>query len=64
VTFAAEAELESAVDQAFTIHALPGADVAQDIDGSLFEHTRAHSFLNVAARAVLDDDGVYAFEVQ
>jgi hypothetical protein len=61
---AGEAELEAAVYQAFAIHAFAGADVAQNIDGPLFEHARAHSFLNMTARPVLDNDGVYAFEVQ
>jgi hypothetical protein len=64
VTDASEGEVDAVVSHAFPREPIAHADLVHQIDRSLFEHTRAHTFDDMLTTPVFDDDRVDALEVE
>ena len=64
VAFAGEAQLDAMVDEALALETLADADLDQEVDRPLLEHTCAHPSLDVVARTVLEDYRLDALEMQ
>src|SRR5262249_17171990 len=58
MTSAVEAQLDSAVDQAFAAHPLAESGLIQQIDAALFEHAGANPRLDVFAGVAFEDDRI------
>lgn len=61
---AAEGRLDAVMDQVFPVQPRRHADLVQQLDRALFEHTRAYPRQHVVAVLALDDDRVDAAGVQ
>ena len=59
-----EAQQDAVVHEPLAREPLADADVAQQIDGALLQHARAHSLLHVRAAAILEDDRLDAYPVE
>jgi hypothetical protein len=64
VPLAVELELDSTVDEPFSLQPLAGAGVDEKVGDRLLEHARSDALLDVLAAAVLEHDGLDAFPVQ
>jgi hypothetical protein len=64
MAFAIEAQLKAVMHQALALHAFAHAGFGQKIDRVLFEHTGAHTILNVLAGTIFDDNGFDAFAME
>jgi len=58
VTLAGELEMDASVDDPLALHPLPHAELAQQVHGSLLEHTGADPALDVVAVARLEHDAL------
>src|SRR3954469_14469795 len=57
---AGETQLDAVVDHAFAVEAVGEMELAEQVDRALLEDTGADTGFDVVARAVLEDDGLYA----
>ena len=56
VALSAKAEINAVRHQALTVHPLVHADLAQQVDGRLFQDTRANALFYILTRTQFDDD--------
>jgi len=61
---AMEAQLDSIVNQALTLHPLAHAHFHEQVNRALLQHAGADSFLNVLPAAVLDHDRVNSLQME
>jgi len=64
VPFSLELQMNAVMDESFAIHPVADAERAEQVDGSLLQHARAQSSLDVRAITPLDDHGVDPVMVQ
>src|SRR5690606_1008648 len=60
VATAVESELDAVVRYAFDVQAFADAELAEKVDGALFEHSRADPLSHVLSTVLLDHDGLDA----
>src|SRR5207302_4903385 len=64
MALAVELEMDAAVHDALPLQPLADAGLAEELDGALFEHSRADAVLAVVAAPVLEHDRLDALELQ
>jgi hypothetical protein len=61
---AVKSNLDAVMDQRFALEARSEARGDEQIDGALFEHSRAHALFDIFAAVALDDHGFDALQVE
>src|ERR1700722_1812399 len=64
VAASAEAQFDSMVDEAFSLHAFANTGFGQQVDRILFEHAGANPLLDIFAAAALQDHRFDSFKMQ